>query len=446
MTAFEVVDEVAVDLRRARVHEAGWQTWSPTGTYGVDTPSPRPESNLRQVMQFRPGRSLPRRGYQSEGVLVVDDGLGGPARVYAPGPGTGVPTVRAQVRHGRLFIASDGPTDVALVDGGVESALAWFGDGYAARVHAPAIRPAGTVWCPWYHYFERATSADIAENLAAIDRHDLPVDVVQVDDGWEAGIGDWNAYSPGFRDLPDLVRRIHDSGRRAGIWVAPLTVGSRSRLAERHPDWLVGDGGQNWEQSVHGLDVTNPAAAGYLADALAALCDLGIDYVKLDFLYTGALPGRRHEDVDELDAYRIGLALVRRAAGDETYLLGCGAPLLPSVGLVDALRISADVLNPTMADSGADRLRGAQAIVSRSWQHGRFWVNDPDCLVARPSFPLREEWADLVQRWGGLRSASDRVEELDARGLALTRRVLSSPAPTSPLAPDTLPGPLERTP
>ncbi len=52
-------------------------------------------------------------------------------------------------------------------------------------------------------------------------------------------------------------------------------------------------------------------------------------------------------------------------------------------------------------------------MVARSWQHGRLWLVDPDCLVARPSYALREPWAEAVQSYGGLRSASDRIAELD---------------------------------
>jgi hypothetical protein len=81
-------------------------------------------------------------------------------------------------------------------------------------------------------------------------------------------------------------------------------------------------------------------------------------------------------------AYRAGLHIIRRAIG-QAYLLGCGAPILPSLGLVDAMRISADT-GPQAAppdddwsqpSSRAAALNGA----SRAFQHGRFWVNNPDC-------------------------------------------------------------------
>lgn len=435
MGTFDIVDEVMLRSRRARIHEAGWQSWSPTGTYLLSEPSPRPQHGWQQLMRFRPERPAPASGFQSEGVLAIDGGERR-TRLYSPvdtGDDFGVPTIRVAEAGGRLVVSADGPVDVTDVDGSIADALVAFGEEWAARRSVRPIAAPPSVWCSWYHYFLDVTPADIEENLAALDRLDLPVDVVQVDDAWQAGIGDWDAYSERFRALPDLVARIKDRGRRVGIWLAPLTVGSGSRLAEEHPDWLVGEGGRNWGQSLHGLDVTHPAAAAHLQASLHALGDLGVDYVKLDFLYTGALPGRRHEDVSPIAAYRQGLAMVREAFGEDTYLLGCGAPLLPSVGLVDAMRVSGDVINPADEAVRPHRLRGERAIKERAWQHGRFWVNDPDCLVARPGFELRRQWADLIERFGGLRSASDRIVDLDDWGVRTTRRLLSGAPAPSPL-------------
>jgi alpha-galactosidase len=438
---FEVVDDIAVTPGHARVHEAGWQSWSPSGTYLLDERPPIPRHDRQQLMRFRPGSPAPETGFQSEGVLVLSAAgdAGARTRLYTPvDTGRGVdevPTLRVRHAAGRVVVSADGPVQGRDVERGIGNALAAFGDEWARRCGVRPIAAPPSVWCSWYHYFHDVTPADIEENLAAMDRLDLPVDVVQVDDGWQSGIGDWDAYSEPFRALADLVARIRDRGRRAGIWVAPLTVGAHSRVAREHPDWLVGEGGRNWGQSLCGLDVTNPAAAEHLTAGLRALRDLGIDYVKLDFLYTGALPGRRHEDVTPVAAYRRGLALVREALGPETYLLGCGAPLLPSVGLVDAMRVSADVLNPADDEPGLARLRGERAILARAWQHGRFWVNDPDCLVARPGFELRRRWADLIEAFGGLRSASDRIRDLDDWGVRTTRRLLSTAPPPSPFDP-----------
>ncbi|MPV37170.1 glycoside hydrolase family 36 protein [Georgenia subflava] len=426
---FEPVDEVAVSADHGRVYEEGWQSWSPTAWYDVGQTSARPALEWQHLMRFRPGTELPAAGFQASGLLVVEPGTGEPARVYgADDARDEVPTVRAEVVGGRLLVSSDGPVTVRTADDGA-AGLAAFGDRFATGAGGGVPRPAPTVWCSWYRYFLDVTERDVLENLDALAAARLPVDVVQIDDGWQAGIGDWTTLSARFTSLTRLADRIRATGRRAGIWLAPFVVGADSELAREHPDWLVGDAGTNWDQQLHGLDLTHPGARDYLREVFAALRSAGFDYFKLDFLYAGAVPGTRHGPETAVAAYASGLALIREAAGPDAYLLGCGAPILPSVGLVDAMRVSPDTFHPEGQD-GSRGLRGAPAVVARAWQHGRFWVNDPDCLVARPSFVLREEWAAVIERYGGLRSCSDRIADLDEWGLTTTRRLLSTvPAP-----------------
>ena len=43
-----------------------------------------------------------------------------------------------------------------------------------------------------------------------------------------------------------------------------------------------------------------------------------------------------------MEAYHIGMRLLREAAGDGMFL-ACGAPMLPSVGYADAFRTGADI-------------------------------------------------------------------------------------------------------
>jgi alpha-galactosidase len=320
--------------------------------------------------------------------------------------------------------------------GSLTQALEQYGDAEHLRAGVE-LRRAPSVWCSWYHYFLDVTEADIDENLAGFARRDLPVDVVQVDDGWQAAVGDWLELSPRFSSLHDLAARIRDSGRRAGIWVAPFTVAEHSRLAVDHPEWLLHDGGVNWGGRLAGLDLTHPDVRDYLGRVFRGLREHGFDYFKLDFLYTGALQGRRHADVSDLEAYRSGLRLVREAVGPDAYLLGCGAPILPSIGLIDAMRVSPDTFHPSIGEQvggepvggepvGIDGLRGRANVEARAWQQGRLWVNDADCLVVRPSFSRRVEWAAVVERYSGLRSFSDQVAALDEWGCKTVRRLLGS--------------------
>ncbi|MCO6011303.1 alpha-galactosidase [Actinoallomurus purpureus] len=417
-----------VDPDKGRVYEHGWQSWSPTTTYPVTGTSHRPVQPVMQTMCWRPDRPGPERGFQGEGLLAVDPGDGGPIRVYAALDGrTEVPSIRATYAAGALVIDPDGEIEETVFDGPLETALAAWADGFAALTGARPPRLPPTAWCSWYHYFGAVTEDDVLENLDAVGRHDLPVDVIQIDDGWQAEIGDWLAYSGRFASLERLADRIRQAGRRAGIWVAPFLIGARSALSRVHPDWLTGDAGHNWDQDLRGLDIAR--AEDHLREIFGALRSYGFDYFKLDFLYAGALGG--------LDAYRHGLSVIREAVGPDAYLLGCGAPILPSVGLLDAMRVSPDV-DPGYEPAGGDMSRPSQhaaatTTVGRAWQHGRFWVNDPDCLIARPAVERREEWARVVERYGGLRASSDRIADLDDWGLSTTRRLLSDvPDPATP--------------
>ncbi len=47
-------------------------------------------------------------------------------------------------------------------------------------------------WCSWYHYFENVREIDIRKNLSAAA--DWPIEVFQVDDGFQSSVGDWLSH------------------------------------------------------------------------------------------------------------------------------------------------------------------------------------------------------------------------------------------------------------
>ena len=436
---------VPVDPARALVYEHGWQSWSPTVAYRLDQRPYRPVSDLRRVGNYRPERTAPADVFWGEGLLAVDPGTGEGVHVFAARSAAGpIPSIRAQVDGGGVAVSADGEVTSAVIEGAadLDGALARWADGFAATAGVGPLRPPPTAWCSWYHYFERVTQDDIEENLRAIDDLALDIDVVQIDDGYQAEIGDWLLLSDRFASLEDIVGRIRGAGRRAGIWVAPFLVGERSVLARDHADWLVRDAepGRGWgDQRLSSLDVTHPGAEAYLREVFGTFRELGIDYFKIDFIYAGAMEGQRaRPEVSGVDAYRRGLEVIREAIGPDAYLLGCGAPILPSVGLVDAMRVGPDIAHhfePLDGDlSQPSQRAAAQNTRWRGWQHGRFWVNDADCLVAAPHVERREEWADVVERYSGMRVSSDRLRELDDWGLETTRRLLR-PGLTTPFVP-----------
>ncbi len=285
------------------------------------------------------------------------------------------------------------------------SALLRCGDALGREMGALAWPHIPSGWCSWYQYFTGVTEEDIVANLERLGeiRDELPMEYVQVDDGYQAGIGDWLTVNEKFpHGMAWLARRIHERGFKAGLWVAPFLAGARSRLFAEHPDWLVRDEAgapvvaiQNWEQLCYALDCTRPEVIDWLDGVFRTVTDdWGYDYMKIDFIYAAALEGCRHDPgVTRAQAYRRGLEAIRRAVGDR-FVLGCGAPMGPSVGLVNGMRTSPDVapswhpqapLGRRVSLSLPAAANALRTAIARFWTHNRLWLSDPDCLLLRDS-------------------------------------------------------------
>ena len=396
------------------VYAEGWQSWSPMRLYQAGEAGDRAADERSQIVMFRPGKPVPEGVVQAEGILAVAP-PDGPARAwFSPNPAHEVVTLRLARSRDRLALTADGLVDEVAAPG-LDAVLALVGDRLGIG-HARSI-PSG--WCSWSYYFKHVTERDVVENVEAAARLDLPIEIVQVDDGYETAVGDWLDVREAFGSLQRLATRIQGAGMRPGVWLAPFLVAPSSTLAKLHPDWLVpGVGaGMHWGEEMRILDVTRAAAAEHLANVFRTLAGWGFAYYKLDFLYAAAIPG--------LEEYRRGMDLIREAVGAEAILLACGAPLLPSIGLCDAMRIGPDIL-PETPNPQLDLETVTRITALRAWMNGRLWVNDPDCLVARAEVKDREAWAAHLEGCGGLRFSSDRLAALDDRGLELTRRFLAS--------------------
>ena len=438
MSDFTHVHDLRVDPAIGVAYEHGWQSWSPAALHRVGATSHRPATPRWQTMAFRPERPAPATGLQGEGLLAVQPEPDAPVTVItSPDPHLDVASIRLELDGDTARVTADGPVDIAVHDTDLLTALESTGDALGATLGARTPDAIGTGWCSWYGYYHDVSEQVMRDELALMDELELHIDTVQLDDGYQTGIGDWLSRRTDRFPAPlsELAARIADTGRAAGIWTAPFLVGADSELARVHPDWLV-EGAEaadeHWGQPIRVLDVTHPDAADHLVEVFATLRSWGFSYHKIDFLYGGAMPGRRHEDVTPLQAYGGGLELVRRGIGDDAVLLGCGAPLLPSIGRVDAMRISPDMapsFEAPLGDVSQPSGRGAVLMGrTRAWQHGRFWINDPDCITLRPAIERRELWAGELRSHGALAVSGDPLGALDDQGLAWTRELLLEPA------------------
>jgi alpha-galactosidase len=121
------------------------------------------------------------------------------------------------------------------------------------------------VWCSWYSLYAEIHENQILKILS--DLEDLPFDVFQVDDGWQIGIGDWEANPKFPSGMEKLAEKIKATGRKAGLWLAPLLVVPSSSIYHQHRDWLLHDekgrlvsAGFNWGEGLFAIDTTHPEA------------------------------------------------------------------------------------------------------------------------------------------------------------------------------------------
>lgn len=459
----------------------GWQSWSYTGVYSSQERYRQTRLGLlRTPMTANPGTPRPRRRglFGSDMFAVLGDRKNRNAILVGflsqqqhfgsveAWTGDTLPALRliANGDGARLEPGKSMVTDWACLQFLHIDAVDPLGEYLEAvarehRLAASAQRlkdsPAG--WCSWYQfstedYMGAVTAQDIQENLKSITavRSGLPLDILQIDDGFEEQIADWFAFAPGFQHgVAPLANEINQADLSAGLWLAPFIVNPKSRLARDHPDWLLRgrlgrpvNAGFNWGIFATALDLTNPEALGYAADVVRVVTqEWGFSYLKLDFLYAGALPGR-FQDASKTRAQvlRAGLESLRLAVGEETIMLGCGCPLGSAIGLVDAMRIGTDtarrwlpsykgiqVFFHSEPDFPSARNASHNAL-TRAALHQRWWINDPDCLLLRPQTELTLEeiqtQATVVALTGGSFFLSDHLPDLPPERLRIAEALL----------------------
>lgn len=296
-----------------------------------------------------------------------------------------------------------------------------------------------TGWCSWYCFGPRVTAEKIVDNLQVI-REGLPeLRFVQIDDGYQPWMGDWLETGKAFGGgVQDVLGTIRQAGLEPAIWVAPFVASPQSRLFGEHPDWfVVDDEGQplrsdkvtfgGWRMGPwYMLDGTHPGAQAYLEHVFRTMREeWGCTYFKLDANVWGALPfGRRHDPhATSVEAYRQGMAAIRRGAGD-AFILGCNHPIWPSLGEIHGSRSSADISRKwdTFAQTGRQNLM-------RNWQNDRLWWNDPDCLLltGRLSSDEYTFHKTLLYATGGMVLSGDDLTKLSAAQREVVRTMAQRP-------------------
>lgn len=368
--------------RAVAFYRHGWHSWSRTAW--VD-PSESPEvipDRVRRLGVADPLHDADRR-HGGSGVAAVEHGDGSISLLGALAPDAWV-----FLDDGGLagrYAAAPGPWYTAR--GSEAEVFAGYAAALSGQLGRRPIAPQ-RLWSSWYGMYGDISEAALHRVLAGLGG--LAFETFQVDDGWERAVGDWTANARFPSGMEDLAHRIRAAGFRPGLWLSPLIAGASSEFAAAHPDLLLPDdegdpvvAGECWGGPYHSLDPTHPGVLEYLDALIRRVRGWGYEFLKLDFLYAAAFPGRRHREAGREASLRAACEVMRRAAGDDCYLLACGAPVIASLGVFDGIRIGPDVAEWWHDPAQTAGARNAvETSAHRLWLRGALDL-DPDVCFFR---------------------------------------------------------------
>jgi alpha-galactosidase len=305
-------------------------------------------------------------------------------------------------------------------------------------------KPQSYHWCSWYATYYHLTQnmvSDYLKQFKAIEPA-INIQTFQIDAGYHPHIGDWLEPSTKFPNgIGSSVKEIITKGYKAGIWIGPYMVGSRSKLYAQHPDWILRKNDNTpiiqmkfygeerlWgqmDEECYVLDTSNPAAMAYLRNVFRTFKQMGITFFKTDFMYYGwegshnvkrCKPGKTSSEYQ-----REFFDMIREEIGSSAYWLGCIAPFPVMLGYVDGMRIAGDIGPKWDASIGMfNEMRGSQHI-NNIW-----WQNDSDAMILREQYnQLTEDETKTIAYWicllGGVINTSDLFHEIPKSRVQLFR-------------------------
>lgn len=302
--------------------------------------------------------------------------------------------------------------EVAVIAGpceaAVETLLRWVAATHGSRTHRGALAN----WNSWYDLHAHITEQSIADSVDSFVRFKdrLPLQVIQIDDGYQKHPGDWSCNDRFPHGLSPLVERVRAAGAEPGIWLAPLAVHDDLGLPERHPEWFQHkrDGNfdgeaNNWGPVAHWLDPTHPEAQQFLRGIIRQMKAQGFNYYKIDFNYLGVACRFHDPKKTRLQVFRDLYRLYREEMGEGAYLVACSQLVRGVFGYADATRIGPDSSAVWEALHTCSIKESIRAVGMNAGANGILGVNDPDTMYAViPKFPNAvSATRDEIRTWQG---------------------------------------------
>jgi alpha-galactosidase len=292
-------------------------------------------------------------------------------------------------------------------------------------------------WTSWYYYYTKISESILEQNLEAFLQHKIPIEIFQIDDGYQRAVGDWLHFNKRFPNgLKAFAGKIREQSIKAGLWLAPLACEKKSFIAKEKPDWILKRNGKFvkigynplWSGWFYALDIYHPEVRDYLKHVFhTILQEWKFDMVKLDFLYGSALLPRKGKSRGEI--MHDTMKFLRECCGDKI-ILGCGVPLAAASQNTDYCRIGPDVhlswdfslLKWIRARERPSVKNAIHNTLSRRQLSGKWFWNDPDVFILRKNknrLAFEEQYSLLLANllFGDLIFTSDNIGEYDDQQL-----------------------------
>ncbi|MEA1950445.1 MAG: hypothetical protein U9N87_03615 [Planctomycetota bacterium] len=312
----------------------------------------------------------------------------------------------------------------------------------------------------------------IRKRLAGFGVDYIWISIGNLPDGQPGDWLGWNAkrFPSGREHLNEHLTRL---GFKWGFWCGPfyLSTQLKDKVAQykdallKKPDgkdpmvvlgsWTYGlDDQHSKGNPLYGLDPTHPDTLRYLDHVFKTYRSWGVRYYMVDFLYIGSGNIGPFGDVKKYDPHIVlgpealqnALKVIRRAAGDDTYLLASTSPTIHCAGLVDGMRTGNDFgegrprhhsrpnypattfINTSAGSHGPVHALCNQA--SAYYTHRKLYINDSgNVLSVDTPFPLNEAriYATIHAMSGGSTMLGDDISMIDDSRLKLIKQTLPRP-------------------
>ncbi len=326
--------------------------------------------------------------------------------------------------------------------------------------HKPAFVPNG--WDSWNTKYHSDINETIAlENLDFVDRNLKRYGWTHfaLDDGWQQGIGDWEANPERFpKGMKAFADEAHRRGMTTSLWLNPFTVDKNSTLAKTHPEWMLNPKAGLGRMIVGDkfiLDVTRPEVCTWVQDlAKKVTQNWGYDgIVEADYVYFLLLAeGHAKPGLTNLEVLERGMAALRDGMGSDKVLTTM-TPQPVNAVVAECIRTGFDCRPIWKTPSLKDPWGGVDALtntIRRFYMFPYQCQPDPDCAYfghedtyarwgVKDNFPAitRDQsiaWLTGAALCGGAVKIGDAFADLKPDETDILRRVLPGPPrPARPL-------------